>query len=50
MTFVVAFSGSPIKGGAIKKGLSMVLEGTGGARAELIRLSPMNLNISVGRE
>ncbi|MDR2352620.1 MAG: flavodoxin family protein [Deltaproteobacteria bacterium] len=45
MTQVLAFSGSPIKGGTIEKGLRMVLDATGAETTELVRLSTLKMGI-----
>ena len=45
MTHVVAFSGTPVKGGTIEKGLRMVLEATGAGKTELVRLSSLDMRI-----
>jgi multimeric flavodoxin WrbA len=45
MTYVIAFSGTPIKDGTIEKGLKMVLEGTGADTTELVRLSSLDLKV-----
>jgi multimeric flavodoxin WrbA len=48
MTYVVAFSGSPIKDGTIEKGLKKVLEGTGADTTELVRLAELDMKICTG--
>ncbi|MDR1657661.1 MAG: flavodoxin family protein [Deltaproteobacteria bacterium] len=47
MAKVIGFSGSPIKGGNIEKGLQAVLEATG-LEHELVRLSELNMRICIG--
>ncbi|MDR2340560.1 MAG: flavodoxin family protein, partial [Deltaproteobacteria bacterium] len=45
MTYVVAFSGTPIKGGTIEKGLRMLLDATGAEHNELVRLAPLEMRV-----
>ena len=47
MSKVIAFSGSPFKGGSIEKGLDAVLAATG-EQAELIRLYELNMKPCTG--
>jgi multimeric flavodoxin WrbA len=47
MARILGFSGSPIKGGSIEKGLSAVLEATG-AETEMIRLSELDMRFCRG--
>ena len=47
MTRIMAFSGSPIKGGSIEKGLQAVLEAAGES-AEFIRLAELNMKVCIG--
>jgi multimeric flavodoxin WrbA len=47
MSKVLAFSGTPIKGGVIEKGLEMVLDGIGAESTEIIRLSAIDMKICV---
>ena len=44
---VIAFSGTPIKGGTIEKGLKTVLAATG-AETEFIRLADLNMKVCIG--
>jgi multimeric flavodoxin WrbA len=43
MSYVLAFSGTPIKGGTIEKGLKMVLGAVGAERNELVRLADLDM-------
>jgi multimeric flavodoxin WrbA len=45
MMRVLAFSGTPIKGGVIEKGLEMVLDGIGAESSEIVRLSAIDMKI-----
>ena len=47
MSQVIAFSGSPIKGGNIEKGIAAVVEASG-LSAEVVRLYDLNIKICVG--
>jgi len=47
MSKIIAFSGSPIKGGSIEKGIEIILEASG-LLAETIRLYDLNLKICNG--
>jgi multimeric flavodoxin WrbA len=47
MTYVIAFSGTPIKNGTIEKGLRMVLDAVGSENNEIVRLSAINMRICV---
>jgi multimeric flavodoxin WrbA len=43
MSFVIAFSGTPVKGGTIEKGLRMVLDAAGAERNGLVRLAALDI-------
>ncbi|MDR1312488.1 MAG: flavodoxin family protein [Deltaproteobacteria bacterium] len=45
MSYVLAFSGTPVRGGTIEKGLRMVLDAAGAERNELVRLSELDLRV-----
>ena len=47
MSKIIAFSGSPIKGGNIEKGIAAVMEASG-LPGEVIRLYDLNIKICVG--
>ncbi|MDR3153251.1 MAG: flavodoxin family protein [Deltaproteobacteria bacterium] len=47
MSYVLAFSGTPVRGGTIEKGLRMVLDGAGAGRNELIRLADLDIRVCV---
>ncbi|MDR1081633.1 MAG: flavodoxin family protein [Deltaproteobacteria bacterium] len=45
MSYLLAFSGTPVKGGTIEKGLRMVLDAAGAERNELVRLAMMDVRV-----
>ncbi|MDR1036063.1 MAG: flavodoxin family protein [Deltaproteobacteria bacterium] len=45
MSYVLAFSATPVKGGTIEKGLKMVLDAAGAERNELVRLAMKDVRV-----
>jgi hypothetical protein len=45
MSGIIAFSGTPVKGGTIEKGLRMVLDAAGAESNEIVRLSALDVRV-----
>ncbi|MDR2613520.1 MAG: NAD(P)H-dependent oxidoreductase [Deltaproteobacteria bacterium] len=45
MSYIIAFSGTQVRGGTIEKGLRMVLDAAGAARNELVRLADIDMRV-----